>query len=281
LFLGPPGAGKITVARIVANALHAVGVLKSGRLIEVNPVLEASSHPAGEAEEAMGVKLAKAIGGTLLLDHASVLLTATEQPHVATRRVLLQTMAKYRGQMAFIWADHADRWQRVLDQHPELASPFTHRLQFPDYTASQLGQIFQRFCDRNQYRVTRPAQIKLLLGFRWRLERDGQRCGYGHLVRQVFEEAVHRLAHRIAGLSPLTKSLLTTFEDSDLAVPGVPVQVWSDLTDPQRRFVITCPGCECENLVGPSFLGIRVECRRCHHCFVCAWGEPCLSQRPR
>jgi hypothetical protein len=90
----------------------------------------------------------------------------------------------------------------------------------------------------------------------------------------VFERAVHHLAGRIAGISPLTKELLTTFHDSDIAIDGVPAQEYGNLADPRRTFSITCPGCASVTLVGPEFLGIRVECRRCHHRFVSAWGEP-------
>ena len=85
---------------------------------------------------------------------------------------------------------------------------------------------------------------------------------------------MHRLAHRISGVSPLTKELLTTFEDRDIVMQGVPAQVWRNLTNPQRRFLICCPGCGSEHLVGPDFLGTHVACRHCQQRFVSAWGEP-------
>ena len=117
------------------------------------------------------------------------------------------------------------------------------------------------------------AQIKLLLGFDWQLRQDAERFGYGHGVQRVFERAVHQLAGRIAGISPLTKPLLTTFQDADIVFDGVPEEVVANLADPRRMFIIRCPGCESVNVVGPEFLGIGVECMRCQHRFVCAWGE--------
>lgn len=82
------------------------------------------------------------------------------------------------------------------------------------------------------------------------------------------------MALRLLGISPLTKELLTTFEEDDIAIDGVPRQVWSNLPDPRRRFVIHCPNCNGATLVPPNFLGIQVRCKRCRHQFVSAWGEP-------
>jgi ribosomal protein S27E len=86
---------------------------------------------------------------------------------------------------------------------------------------------------------------------------------------------VHRLARRLSGVAPLTPDLLSTLEPDDIAIQGVPAAIWQDLADPRRTFLIRCPGCERETQVGPNWLGRRVECRDCHHRFVCTWGEPC------
>ncbi len=136
------------------------------------------------------------------------------------------------------------------------------------------GRCFSAAAIAATTKSRRLAQIKLLLGLHWEVCRNDDRFGCGHGVRRVFERAVHRLAGRIAGLSPLTRELLTTFNDPDIAIDGVPAQVFGDLADPRRSFSITCPGCASVTLVGPDFLGIRVECRRCHHRFISAWGEP-------
>ncbi|MBC8872539.1 MAG: hypothetical protein H8E44_24155 [Planctomycetes bacterium] len=76
----------------------------------------------------------------------------------------------------------------------------------------------------------------------------------------------------------MTEGLLTSLEDDDILIDGVPAGVWSNLADPGRMFTIHCPGCASVNQVGSEFLGIQVECKRCHHRFVCAWGEPCHSE---
>jgi tellurite resistance protein len=273
VFLGPPGVGKVTVAQILASVFVATGMLQHNRLVSLDPLFELTDTPAGKVQQILARKLAQAVGGTLLVDHAGALFAADGAGSAAPW--LLEALAPYRGQIALVLADQVERLQSAVDQHPELRPPVARQLHFPDCTAGQLGQIFQRFCERARYRVTRAAQVKLLLGFQWRLEQDGPRCGNGHLVRQAFEAAVHRLARRLSGAAPLTPELLTTLEPGDIAIQGVPATVWRNLADPRRTFLVRCPDCERETLVGPNFLGLRVECKNCRHRFVCAWVEPC------
>ena len=219
-------------------------------------------------------KLREAIGGTLLIEYAGALFSAGESSTASVLRALHQNLVAHAGRLAVVLADHSDRLLNLLDRSGDWQPMFRRYWRFDDYRAGELGQIFQFHCNRSQYQVTRLAQIKLLLGFDWQLRQDAERFGYGHGVQRVFERAVHQLAGRIAGISPLTKPLLTTFQDADIAFDGVPEDVFANLADPRRMFTIRCPGCDSVNVVGPEFLGIGVECTRCQHRFVCAWGEP-------
>jgi len=273
LFLGPAGTGKTYVARLLSELLFASGVLKHGHLVEVDG-FDLTSREPRDAARLMKDKIRQAIGGTLLIDCSGALMSAGESPDGIAIRALRENLVAHAGRFAVVLADRSDRLPYQLGRQPRLAQLFQRTWQFGTYRAGELGQIFQCCCDRSRYRVTRPAQIKLLLGLHWQLRQDADRFGYGHGVLRVFERAVHRLASRIAGLSPLTKDLLTTFHDSDIVIDGVPAQVFKDLADPRRSFSISCPGCAAVTLVGPDSLGIRVECRRCHHRFTSAWGEP-------
>ncbi|HPM81219.1 MAG TPA: hypothetical protein PLF81_10995 [Candidatus Anammoximicrobium sp.] len=273
LFLGPAGTGKTYVARLLSELLFASGVLKHGHLVEVDG-FDLTSREPRDAARLMKDKIRQAIGGTLLIDCSGALMSAGESPDGIAVRALRENLVAHADRFAVVLADRSDRLPYQLGRQPLLAQLFQRTWQFGTYRAGELGQIFQCCCDRSRYRITRPAQIKLLLGLHWQLRQDADRFGYGHGILRVFERAVHRLASRIAGRSPLTKDLLTTFHDSDIAIDGVPAQVFSDLADPRRSFRISCPGCAAVTLVGPDFLGIRVECRRCHHRFTSAWGEP-------
>jgi tellurite resistance protein len=273
LFVGRAGTGKTQVARLLSEILAASGVLKRGQLIEANGFDLVSREP-GEAAKIIKAQLREALGGTLLIEYAGALFSAGESSTASVLRALRQNMVAHAGRLAVVLADHSDRLLNLLDRSGDWQPLFRRYWRFDDYRAGELGQIFQFHCSRSQYQVTPLAQIKLLLGFDWQLRQDADRFGYGHGVQRVFGRAVHRLAGRIAGISPLTKPLLTTFHDADIAFDGVPDEVFANLADPQRRFTVCCPGCNSINVVGPEFLGIRVECTRCLQRFVCAWGEP-------
>jgi len=274
VFIGSVGTGKSEVAQVLSNILVAAGALDHSGLVEVNSAILAANDPAQAAGE-MDASVSAAAGGTLLIDDAGALFSDTDPSSSAAMRVLLQGMAEHQGELVVILADRSDRLRQEINQRADLATLFGRHLHFPDYSVSQLGQIFQRFCDLSGYKVSRLAQIKLLLAFQWRLGRDGELFGNGHLIRQVFEDAVYCLGQRIDGVSPLTAELLTTFEDGDIIIDGVPAGAWSNLADARRRFLIHCPGCMKASRVASKLLGVTVKCNRCHQRFVCAWGEPC------
>jgi tellurite resistance protein len=273
IFLGRPGSGKSLTAKVMSELLAASGALRRGQLVELNGFDLVSRQPK-DAANVVKDTLREASGGTLLVDHAGALLSAGEASAAAALRILQQNLVAHADRLAVVLADHSDRLLAMLDHHDQWRHLFRRHWQFAGYRAGELGRIFQFHCDRSRYQVTRPAQIKLLLGFDWQLRQNAEQFGNGHGVQRVFERAVHQLAGRIAGISPLTKELLTTFHDADVVFTEVPNDVYGDLADSRRMFTIRCPGCDSVNVVGPEFLGIRVECNRCHHRFVCAWGEP-------
>ncbi len=97
--------------------------------------------------------------------------------------------------------------------------------------------------------------------------------GNGRLVRNAFEDSVRRLADRIADVSELTETLLTTLTADDIRLPGVDDAQLGRLVESPHRLRLTCSGCGKRITIRPASLGRRVRCPHCDAVQSAAWAE--------
>jgi hypothetical protein len=175
-----------------------------------------------------------------------------------------------RRRLVVILAGYPDPIQRLLDSNPGLRSRFSRRVHFEDYRPVDLGRILQLMCDKNHYQLPALVRAKVLAGFTWLYDRRDEHFGNGRLVRNLFEDAIRRLANRIANVSPITKELLTRVDADDVRLAGVPAEATSGLE--ARRFRVACPSCDGASEIPTSYLSRRVQCP-CGAKFHVDWGE--------
>ena len=274
LFLGNPGTGKTTVARIFGQMLGALGVLAKGHLVETDRSGLVAEY-AGQTGPKTHRKIDAALDGVLFIDEAYSLaeLRGDDTYGREALQVLLKRMEDDRHRLAVILAGYPRPMQRLLRVNPGLASRIATHLEFPDYTPQELAQVFQVFCEKNHYRLPAATRAKLLVGFHWLHAHRNERFGNARLVRNIFERAVRQLANRIAGVTPVTVELLTVMQPEDLILEGVPAEVLSRAGDPELVVGITCPGCQVQGRMRARRLGETVQCKACQHTFVAEWGE--------
>ena len=185
-FCGPAGTGKTQVARLLSEILAASGVLKRGQLVEANGFDLVSREP-GDAAQVIKAKLREAIGGTLLIEYAGALFSAGESSTARrAARPAAEPGRSRRPPGGGLGGSLRSLAGPVGPERGDWQPMFRRYWRFDDYRAGELGQIFQCYCNRSQYQVTRLAQIKMLLGFDWQLRQDAERFGYGHGVQRVF-----------------------------------------------------------------------------------------------
>jgi hypothetical protein len=114
-----------------------------------------------------------------------------------------------------ILAGYTGPLARMLHSNPGLLSRFARRLEFPDYSADELCSILEALCAKNHYTLTEPARDRILCGFEAAVAARDEHFGNGRLARNVFEDAIRRMANRIAEIFPLTHETLTTLEAED------------------------------------------------------------------
>jgi tellurite resistance protein len=274
VFRGNPGTGKTTVARIVGRIFRLLGLLARGHLIETDRAGLVAEY-AGQTAPKANRQIDQALDGILFIDEAYSLVADTGQDAYGAEAVqaLVKRMEDNRHRLVVILAGYPEPMDRLLASNPGLSSRFNTQLLFEDYLPVELAQIFQLMCEANHYQLQPAVRAKLLLGFHWLFTQRDEHFGNGRLVRNTFENTVRRLANRVAGVSPVTRDLLTVFTAEDVQFPDVPDSHWERLNDKALRFEVSCEGCGKQVLLRSDQLGRRVRCPHCRAQIERQWGE--------
>jgi SpoVK/Ycf46/Vps4 family AAA+-type ATPase len=230
---------------------------------------------AGQSAPKSHKKIDEALDGVLFIDEAySLVAERGEDPYgLEALQVLLKRMEDNRDRLVVVLAGYPEPMEGLLNSNPGLSSRFSRHFTFPDYSASDLGRIFETLCAKNRYALPALTRVKLLLGFQHLIDHRDEKFGNGRLARNIFEQAIERLANRIMGQVPLTRELLVTLDPADILMPEVPETVWQDLDSDQRFFRAVCPSCQHPGRASQNHLGKQIQCPSCRQTFVFEWGE--------
>jgi hypothetical protein len=278
VYTGNPGTGKTTVARLVGRILGAMGILARGHLIETDRSGLVAEY-AGQTAPKTNKRIDDALDGVLFIDEAySLIAEKGEDPYGAEAvQTLLKRMEDNRDRLVVILAGYPKPIARLLHSNPGLSSRFGRTFEFPDYTARELGLIFQTMCDRDRYQLPAATRARLLLGFEHLRSGRDEHFGNGRFARNVFERSIRRLANRLATVCPLTRELLTTLRPEDVVIETIAAPTWRDLEAAYRAFEVPCAQCGGKVRVPGEQLGLTVSCAGCKRSFVADWGDPVRS----
>jgi hypothetical protein len=136
-----------------------------------------------------------------------------------------------------------------------------------------MARIFGWLCEKNHYKLAPGSRAKLMLGLTEVHRARDRHFGNGRSVRNLFEQAVRRMANRIAEMREISHEALMLLEAADVAFADLPAGFALEVDD-NCRFNVTCPECSHVSKAPGSFLGKKVRCRKCEHDFTAEWGEP-------
>lgn len=217
VFFGNPGTGKTTVARLIAELYRAMGILKSGHLVETDRSGLVGGFVGQTALKTTEV-VKQALGGVLFIDEAYALGTRGGQDYGQEAiETLLKAMEDHRDELVVIVAGYPAKMDEFFDSNPGLRSRFNKYLHFDDYSPDELTGIFEKFCETNGYACTPEAKVKVLEIFVAAYAKRDERFGNARLARNQFEAAINRQANRIEPLNPASMEVLGQLEASDIS----------------------------------------------------------------
>ncbi len=193
LFMGNPGTGKTTVARLFSEIYSALGILPKGHLVEIDRQGLVGSY-VGQTAQKTSTVIDKSIGGTLFIDEAYSLVkkgsSSASDFGAEAIDALLKRMEDDRGKFIVIAAGYTDEMNNFINSNPGLESRFSKKLFFEDYSPQELLTITKNYFKEKSYSINDDAGEQLLKYFHQVYKNRGKNFGNARLVRSLVEESI-------------------------------------------------------------------------------------------
>ena len=217
VFLGNPGTGKTTIARIIAKILYNLGYIKENKLIEVSSKDLVAEYVGQTAPKTMSV-IEKSLNGVLFIDEAYTLSVKEGNSYNAEAiATLIQAMENYRDKLVVIFAGYTKEMQDFLNSNSGIVSRIGYTLEFEDYTTDELIEIFKGMMNKSGF-IVKEDSIDYL---RKIIEdkRNNKNFGNARFIRNIYEKTV--IKHASNTKDKKRSDILKTITKNDISIDNL------------------------------------------------------------
>lgn len=219
VFTGNPGTGKTTVARLLAEIYKELGLVSTGQLIETDRSGLVAGF-VGQTAIKVTETVEKAKGGVLFIDEAYSLSRSHDSADFGKEAIdtLVKLMEDNRENLIVIAAGYTKEMKQFIDSNTGLASRFNKYIEFPDYSLTELMEIFRLFC-RNGGFLASESALKVTENYlKINSSNNPLKFGNARGVRNYFERIIVNQANRLIEIESPTKFILMTIEKEDCEI---------------------------------------------------------------
>lgn len=224
MFLGAPGTGKTTVAKMMGKMLADAGVLSYGHVVVKERSKLIGQFYSNEEKNTLRA-IEDAQGGILFIDEAYQLYQPHDpkDPGKFVIETLMTALAdESKRDWMLILAGYPDEMRKMFEMNPGLKSriPDSNIYVFDDYTAGELMCIAENYLERNKYTLTAEAQKALTLRLRSDYEQRDKSFGNArHVVNMIETEILPAMATRVVQTGESDVKVLTEIQACDIPKP--------------------------------------------------------------
>ena len=216
VFLGNPGTGKTTIARLVSDIMYNLGYIKENKLVEVSSK-DLIAEYVGQTAIKTNSVIEKSLNGVLFIDEAYTLASSNNSYNDEAIATLIQAMENFRDKLIVIFAGYTKEMQSFLDSNSGIVSRIGYTLEFDDYTTDELIKIFINFMSKSGFVVEDNAieYLRKIID----TNRTMKNFGNARFIRNIYEKTIIKHASRVKNNKQ--NKILTTIIKDDISTDNL------------------------------------------------------------